>query len=171
VEPEETARFRDVEALRLWMISELKRLDDLREADNQAVRLAHEDLSKRLEGFPQQFATKDEMTNARETVQRLEKDQLSVEVYNTNHKQLEGVVNKLDRDKLPEAAFKTFVENYQREREEAAVERRSVAVALASTSARESGQTATWKQIGGVIAGIATLLGILTLVINYFVGG
>jgi hypothetical protein len=168
---EDAARFKDVEALRLWMESEVRRLDDLRKSDHEAVRLAHSDMSKRLEGFPQQFATKDEMVNARETVQRLEKDQLSVEVYNTNHKQLEGVVNKLDREKLAEAAFKTFVENYQREREEAANERRSVAIALASSTAKESGQSATWKQIGAVIAGIATMLGILTLVINYFVGG
>jgi hypothetical protein len=168
---EDAARFKDVEALRLWMEAQVQRLDDLRDADNEAVRLAHADMSKRLEGFPQQFATKDEMSSARDTVQRLEKDSVSSEVYNQYHRQLEDLVNRLDRDKMPESTFKSFVENYQREREEAATERRSVAIALASSTAKESGQSATWKQIGAVIAGIATMLGILTLVINYFVGG
>ena len=41
-----------------------RKFDALRESDREAVRLAHADLSRRLEGFPQQFATKQEMEQA-----------------------------------------------------------------------------------------------------------
>jgi hypothetical protein len=108
-----------------------KRFESLREADREAVRLAHSDLSRRLEGFPQQFATKTEMEEAARGVQRLEKDSLSREMYDQQHRSLADVVAKLDRDKMQESVFETFLENYRIETERAATDRRSVAEVLA----------------------------------------
>jgi hypothetical protein len=162
---------RDIDALRELLFSEVRRLDALRHSDIAAVRLAHTDLSKRLEGFPQQFATKKEVEAAKEIVQRLEKEAVNREIYETNIKGLETSLNGVDREKLPSSTFQTFVDNYHRERDEASIERRSVAIALAAGAAKESGQTATWRQIGGVIAAVATLFGLVALIINYFAGG
>jgi hypothetical protein len=159
-----------------WTTDSLKEhFEAMREADREAIRLvreavtlAHDDLARRLEGFPQQFATKEEMDNAARALQRLERDTVARELYDTNHKALSDLVQKLDREKMPEAIFQTFVDNQRRKDEEAAVERRAVASALATATAREGGQSATWTQIGAVLA---TVIGILTFVViaaNYF---
>jgi hypothetical protein len=102
----------------------------LREADLAAVRLAHADLSARLEGFPQQFATKDEMQAALQGLQRLEKDAVTREIYEANVSALRELVQKLERDTLLKATFDTFIENYRIEQERAATERRGVAEVL-----------------------------------------
>ena len=111
-----------------------KRIDSSITQSKDAVALAHNDLSKRLEGFPQQFATKTEMEEAARAVQRLEKDSLSREMYDTNHRTLVDTVGKLDKDKLNESVFDTFVDNYRLEQERAAAERRDVAALLASAT-------------------------------------
>lgn len=111
-----------------------KKFDALRATDREAVTLAHELLSARLEGFPQQFATKTEMEEAGRALQRLEKDALSRELYEQQRQATLQIVATLDRDKLNASVFDTFIENYRIEQERAASERRDVAVVLASAT-------------------------------------
>lgn len=118
-----------------------RRFDDLRAADRSAVRLAHADLSKRLEGFPQQYATKVEMEQALNSLQRLEKDTMGRELYEQNHKLLVDIVAKLDRDKLSQEAFVSFMENYRIDKERESQERRNVAEVLASATEQVRSQT------------------------------
>jgi hypothetical protein len=159
-----------------WTTDSLKEhFEALRQVDQEAIRLvreavqlAHDDLSRRLEGFPQQFATKEEMDSAAASLQRLERDTVAREIYDTNHQALSALVQKLDREKTPEAAFQTFVDTQRRKDEEAAVERRAVASGLATATARERGQSATWTQIGAVLAGTVGLLTFVVITANYF---
>lgn len=108
-----------------------RRFDSLRDADREAVTLAHNELSKRLEGFPQQYATKVEMEQAAIALRRLENTTLSREIYEQRHMALSEEVDVLERDMLPRAVFNTFVENYRLDQERAGVERRNVAEVLA----------------------------------------
>lgn len=151
-----------------------KKFDTLREADREAVKLAHADLSHRLEGFPQQFATKQEMENATNALQRLEKDSISREIYEQNHRALADLVARLDRDKMPEAVFQAFIDNYRIEQENAAVERRAVASALAASSSHQLGSSATWGRIAAVVIGatavITALVGAVVVLANYLSG-
>jgi transcription initiation factor TFIIIB Brf1 subunit/transcription initiation factor TFIIB len=138
----------------------------LREADKEAVRLRHADLTLRMEGFPQEFARKAEMVEASRALQKLERDSISREVYDAQHSALEDLVAKLDKDKMPEAVFQTFVLNYRLEQEAAATERRAVASALAATVERREGSSATWRQIAGIVSvGVAVLGVLLTIVV------
>lgn len=143
-----------------------KKFDALREADREAVRLAHADLSNRLKGFPQQFATKDEMQAALQALQRLEKDAVTREIYETQSKALAAAVAKLDKESLPEREFQVFVENYRIEEANAAIERRAVASALATATAREVGErTGVSMSAGLLIGGLAALGGIISIVV------
>ncbi len=117
-----------------------KRFDALRETDREAVRLAHQELSLRLEGFPAQFATKSEVEAAATTLRKLETDAISREVYQQNHQAVLQSVGVLDRDKLNKTVFDTFLENYRIEIERAASERRDVADVLAQATDRVRGQ-------------------------------
>jgi len=120
-----------------------KRFDSLRATDREAVKLAHEDLSRRLEGFPQQYATKVEMEQAATTLRRLENTMISREVYEQQYQSMDEEINLLDRDKLPRSVFDTFVENYRGDQERAGVERRNVAEVLASATNQVRDQIAT----------------------------
>jgi chromosome segregation ATPase len=152
----------------VWTVDALKEyVDALRDSDREAVALAHQDLSKRLEGFPQQFATKQEMDGASEALQRLEKDSINREIYDTNQKTLEALAQKLDRDKLSHEVFQSFLQSYRAEQEAAATERRDVAAALATAAARQKGSSATWGQIGATLAGIVAFLTIVVIVASY----
>ncbi len=111
-----------------------KRFDDLRTTDREAVRLAHNELSSRLAGFPQQYATKVEMEQAAELLRRLENNVLSREVYEQRHLALSEEVDLLERDMLPRAVFDTFVENYRLDQTNAGIERRNVAEVLATAT-------------------------------------
>jgi hypothetical protein len=119
-----------------------KRFDDLRITDREAVSLAHDLLSKRLEGFPQQFATKVELEEAARSVRRLENDALSREMYDQQRQTLLQQVAGLDRDKLTESVFNTFLENYRIEQDRAATERRNVAQVLAEATDKVRAQIA-----------------------------
>ncbi len=145
-----------------------RRFDDLRQTDRDAVRLAHQDLSERLKGFPQMFATRDEMVGANEALQRLEKNSVSREVYESRHEVMAELVNRLDREKMPEAVFQAFVDDYRIEQETAAVERRAVASALAAGTERQAGSQATWKQIAAVVIFAVTVLTFVIILANYF---
>ena len=131
----DSAEYREIMAAVHRIIDRLvDRFDVLRETDRDAVRLAHNDLSKRLEGFPQQFATKVELEAAANALQRLEKDALSRELYEQNHGIVEEDIDKLEREKLNASVFNTFIENYRIEQERAATERREVATVLATAT-------------------------------------
>jgi hypothetical protein len=110
------------------------RFDSLRETDREAVKLAHNELSARLEGFPQQYATKVEMEQAALTLRRLENTTLSREIYEQRHEALSEDVALLDRDKLSRSVFETFIENYRLDQERAGTERRNVAEVLATAT-------------------------------------
>lgn len=116
------------------------RFDSLREADRTAVELAHSDLSRRLEGFPQQYATKVEAEAAAAAVARLEKDSLSREVYEQRHEALTNAVTKIEHDKLNESVFDTFVESYRREQQMARDDRQLVVETLAGATERVRAQ-------------------------------
>lgn len=111
-----------------------KRFDALRESDRDAVRLAHEDLSKRLAGFPQQYATKIEMEQAALALRRLENSALSREVYDERHQALTDEVNALEKNMLPRTVFDTFVDSYRLDQDRAGIERRNVAEVLATAT-------------------------------------
>jgi hypothetical protein len=111
-----------------------RRFDALRDTDRDAVRLAHEELTRRLEGFPQQFATKVEMEEAARAVQRLEKESVSRELYEQRHDSLAASVAKAEREKLDRGVFDTFVENYRREQALAVEDRRNVVNALSTAT-------------------------------------
>jgi hypothetical protein len=157
--------------LRCYIEAIEKRFDALRLADREAVALAHADLSRRLEGFPQQFATKGMQEEASKALQRLEKDSLSREIYEQNHKALADLVLKLDREKLPESVFETFVSNYRIEQENAATERRAVASALATSTERRRGAAGTWKQIAAVISLVLLVLSFVVSLVVLFANG
>lgn len=138
---EENNRFEDEESLyrviaavyRIVGQAE-KRFDSLRDTDREAVKLAHDDLSRRLEGFPQQYATKVEMEQAALALRRLENTTLSREVYDQRHQNLSEEVDAIEKNMLPRAVFETFVEQYRLDQERAGVERRNVAEVLATAT-------------------------------------
>ena len=138
----------------------------LRESDALAVELRHADLSQRLEGFPQQFATKEEMKSAAEGVAKLEKDAVTREIYEQQSKALSELVTKLDKEKLTEAVFQTFVENYQRTAENDATERRAIAAALAASGERRAGAAGTWKLQASIIGAAVAFVSIIVLIAN-----
>lgn len=104
------------------------------------MELAHADLSRRLEGFPQQYATKVEAEAAASAVQRLEKDALPREIYEQRHRLLVDQVNKVDREKLAESVYISFLEDYHRDQTRASEERREVAAVLATATERVRAQ-------------------------------
>jgi hypothetical protein len=71
------------------------------------------------------------MEEAARSLQRLEKDSLSREVFDPRHQLLIDRVSKLEIEKLTESVFDTFVENYRIEQSRASTERHDVADVLA----------------------------------------
>jgi hypothetical protein len=122
-----------------FLISRLdQRIDDmhdhlaaLRASDQLAVTVAYNGVSERMQGFPQQYATKPEMEAARDALVKLEKDAVPREMYDQQHGTLVDATTKLAREKLDEAVFNTFQENYRIEQARSASERRDVADVLA----------------------------------------
>jgi RecB family exonuclease len=150
--------------------SELKRLDDLRTKTEEAVKLAHADLGKRLQDFPQEFARKTEFDDSLRVLQRLEKEVPSAEKIDA----LDKAIQKLDREALPESVFQTFVTAQRDKDEEAARERRAVASALATSTERrsviEDTKSATWRQIAGIVTIGITILSFVILLANNRIG-
>ena len=106
------------------------RFDALRDTDRDAVKLAYQELTKRLEGFPQQYATKLEMEQAAVALRHLETTTLSREIYEERHLALAEEVDVLEKDMLPRTVFETFMENYRLDQERASVDRRAVVETL-----------------------------------------
>jgi hypothetical protein len=149
-----------LEDLRRLLDAHDLRLEQLRQADKEAVRVAHEDLSERLKGFPQQFATKDEMKAVADVVTKLDKDTVSRELYDQRHTALAEVIAA----KLNESVFVTFVENYRIDQENAASERRAVATSLATATAHEIGEkTGIGASAGLLVGGLGVLGGLITI--------
>lgn len=96
-----------------------KRFDSLRETDREALKSASADLSRRLDGFPQLYATKADMAEAAKTLQKLEREAVSRETYEREHSVLEDAV----ATKLSAAIFQGFVENYRLEQDRLREER------------------------------------------------
>jgi len=113
-----------------------KRFDSLRATDREAVRLAHDDLTRRLEGFPQQYATKVEMEQAALGLRRLESTSLAREVYEQRHEIMAEEVDNLEKNMLPRAVFDTFVSQYHLDQERAISDRREVVASLSSATDR-----------------------------------
>lgn len=111
-----------------------RRFDALRDTDREAVKLAHDDLARRLEGFPQQYATKVEMEQAASALRRLENSAVSREVYEQRHQVLSEEIDSLERDLLPRAVFDTFIATYALDQERAVADRRSVVESLAGAT-------------------------------------
>jgi DNA phosphorothioation-dependent restriction protein DptG len=87
-----------IDTIKERLEAEIRRLDDLREADKLAVEVAHEGVRERMEGFPQQYATKSEQDAIKETAQRLEKDSIAREIYDNAMAGMQtNVSNKLDK--------------------------------------------------------------------------
>lgn len=116
-----------------------RRFDDLRETDREATAMWRAELHRRLEGFPEKFATKEELEQEAVALRALEQGMLSRQVYETNHQTLEEYVIKLDREKLSESVFNTFIENYRIDITKSAEAQRSVldALGVATTQVRE----------------------------------
>lgn len=96
-----------------------RRFDALRDADREAFKNANIDLSRRLSGFPELYATKTDMEEAAKTLQRLERDSLTREIYEKEVKMLEDAVSM----KLTAGIFQAFVENYRIDQQRWAEER------------------------------------------------
>jgi len=169
-----------------------KRIEDLRaellrlrEADNKdydrAIQVAYEGVRDRMEGFPQQYATKPDMDSVKEGLQKLERDAISREIYDSQYKALDELVRNLDKGKLDEKEFQQFKDNQLVKDEEAANERRAVAAGLARSTetvaqtlaAREDraeGAKEKTTEIratrGQVIATVTIALGLATFILS-----
>jgi hypothetical protein len=152
-------------------IEDLRRhFSDLRSADQLAVTVAYGGVSERMQGFPAQYATKPDMDGVKDALAKLEKDAVSREIYEERHQALQGLISDLDRNKMSQHEFDTFVVNYRIEIERAAESARAIAGALASGTAQRAGATATWKLQAALIATVATVIGILVVVGNWATG-
>jgi hypothetical protein len=87
-----------------------KRFDDLREADRKAVEVATGVLAERMAGFPEEFARRGDVAQALEMLQ------------------------KMDKEKLPESVFTAFVDTYRIEQARADDARRTLADTLATAT-------------------------------------
>lgn len=124
-----------------------KRFKDLHETDFHALEVFRRELAVRLQGFPEQYATKADFLHADRSLRELEQTTLSRAMYDNAHQVLEDHVNKMDRDKLNITVFETFVENYRIDQNKAIEDRRNVVQSMmdairqvSDTSANERNQ-------------------------------
>lgn len=100
-----------------------KRFDGLRDTDREAFRLVYAEVMKRLEGFPERYATKAELDQAAMALRQLENNSLSRVVYEERHNVLKEEVDALEKLTLPRSVFDAFMENYRLDQERSATER------------------------------------------------
>jgi hypothetical protein len=131
---EEESLYRVIAAVYRIVGQAEKRFDSLRDTDREAVKLAHNELASRLEGFPQQYATKIEMEQAALALRRLENTSLPREVYDQRHAALAEEVDVLEKEMLRRSVFDTFVETYRLDQATAGSERRNTAEVLATAT-------------------------------------
>ena len=133
--------------------AEVRRLDSLRQADKLAVEVAHEGVKGRMEGFPQQYATKQDQDAIKEPAQRLEKDSISREVYDQAHNNLRTDVSR----KLEQQVFESTLAEW-------VTWRRQVEQRLAAGSGLQHGVSRT---IAWAFAGVAAVAAATSLILNY----
>lgn len=88
--------------------AEMRRLAELRSSDALAITVAYNSVERRLEGFPQQYATKSEQDVIKETAIRLDRSSLSREVYEERHEQLSSQIAAA----LPAVVFDTTLREW-----------------------------------------------------------
>lgn len=133
--------------------AEMRRIEQLRESDQLAVRVAYEGVRDRMEGFPQQYATRSEQEGIKDTAQRLEKDSISRELYDAAHNQLRADVSR----KLESQVFESTLAEW-------VTWRRQVEQRLAAGSGLQHGVSRT---IAWAFAGVAAIAAATGLVLNY----
>jgi hypothetical protein len=138
-----------IDTLKERMETEIRRLDDLRESDQRAVAVAHEGVRERMEGFPQQYATKSEQDAIKETAQRLEKSSIDREIYDQAMSQMRESVHS----KLEKQVFESTLGEWQTWRRQ--VEQRLNA---ASGVSQGISRTFTWAATALGALGTATAL-------------
>jgi hypothetical protein len=133
--------------------AEMRRIDQLSEAKDEAVKVAHEGVKERMEGFPQQYATKQEQDAIKETAQRLEKDSISREVYDQRMMQVEQRVSL----KLEKQVFDSTLAEW-------VTWRRQVEQRLNASSGIQQGVTRTFTW---AVAGLGALATAVALILNF----
>lgn len=108
-----------------------RKYDALRDSDLEAFKTFRLELSARLDGFPALYATQAQLEQILISLRGLETSVLSRQIYEQNHQTLEDHVIKLDREKLPESVFETFIENYRIDQEKNIADRKNVVDSLA----------------------------------------
>ena len=91
--------------------AEVRRTKDLRDADREAVKVATGVLADRMAGFPEEFARRGDVVAALEQLQ------------------------KMDKEKLAESVFNSFIDTYRIEQQRADEARRTLAETLATATA------------------------------------
>jgi hypothetical protein len=133
--------------------AEMRRLEQLRQADALAIEVAQKGVQERMSGFPQQYATKSEQDAIKETAQRLEKDSISREIYDQNH-------NRLRQDisiKLEKQVFESTLGEW-------VTWRRQVEQRLNASTGIQQGVTRTFTW---AIAGLGALATAVALILNF----
>ena len=120
---DEEGLYRLVDAIYRIVGQAEKRFDALRETDLQSFTLFYTELSKRLQGFPERYATKSEMAEANLALRTLENNSVSRSVYEERHTVLKEEVDALERSVLPRSVFEAFLENYRLDVERSSAER------------------------------------------------
>jgi hypothetical protein len=151
--PEERFLERCLDVLEQRLLAEIKRLDDLRAADMLAIQVAQEGVAERMQGFPQQYATKSEQDAIKETAQRLEKSSIDREIYDHSMAQMRESVH----GKLEKQVFESTLAEW-------VTWRRQVEQRLNAASGVSQGitRTFTWA-----IAGLGALATAVALILNF----
>jgi len=146
----EDETLRAIDALEKRLEAEVRRLDDLREADMLAIKVAQEGVGERMQGFPQQYATKPEQDAIKAQAQRLEKDSISREIYD----QAMGQIRESTNQKLEKQVFESTLAEWVTWRRQ--VEQRLAAAAGISSGI---GKTFTWAI--AAVTGLSVAVGLI----------
>jgi predicted helicase len=133
------------------LLAEVQRLDDLRAADQRAVEVAQEGVQERMQGFPQQYATKQEQDAIKETAQRLEASSIDRKVYDQAMSHMREAIHA----KLEKQVFESWLAEHTTWRRQ--VEQRLNA---ASGISQGISRTFTWAiaALGAVGTAVALIL-------------
>lgn len=134
--------------------AEVRRLEELRAADQLAVQVAWRGVSDRMQGFPQQYATKAEQDAIKETAIRLERDSISREVYEQRHTQLTSDVAAA----LPKLVFDPIVAEWT-------IWRRQVNTRLDEQAGSKQGMAS----LIGVAIGAVGLVSAVVVIVNILI--
>jgi hypothetical protein len=151
------AIYRIVGQLEKRVDAEVRRVDDLRSADQVAVRKLSEDSQEKFAGFPIEYGRRSELEAIRETAVRLERDSLSREVYEERH---EAMTHELQR-RLPRETFESTLGEWSQWR--AGIDA-SMNIALGASKA----STASWRQLTAMLAGVSLVIGIIVSLVVLF---